>query len=315
MMDTKRSIAYLDVLGFTNYLQNNESCNFAANILHGMNFIILQKVVEQKTHPFEICKEELRYLARREAITSFDDLLTLSDSIFITSKDDANLFIEQLSSFLAGCFHFTYQYYVHPENTEDPTMTKALKFDLSNGTYEKIESKEYPIIFRGGISFDEVINTETFSLIDGKFQKSTNLLGRGVVRAVNLEKTGKGPNLYIDDLFYEQLNDYNKALVECDSSGNKRFLWPAYAIISKNNYNVEIHDILQFLQAVINLWKAYRNEPYGVHYLEFLETSIHAFVKVYQLKDSDEGKTAYNDICNFIRRQGVDLLLRLCDSC
>jgi len=307
-MDTKRCIAYLDVLGFSNYIQNNDSCNFAANILQGMNFVLSQKEVDQRIHQIDSYEENLKYLARRASITSFDELLSLSDSIFISSKD-ANLFIEQLSSFLSECFHFTIQNYVHPENATDPIITKIIKLDIYNETSEEIDSKEYPIIFRGGISFDEVVKTETNSFYDGKIQKSPNLIGLGVVRAVGLEKSGKGPNLYIDDSFYEQLNDYNKSLVENDSFGNKYFLWPAYAIISKNDYDTEKNDIRRFLQAIINLWKAYQNESYGVHYLEFLKTSIHSFIKVFKLKNVIEGEAAYNDICNFIRYHKIDLAL------
>lgn len=323
----KKCIAYLDVLGFTDYTTGNNiqgqeesdrNAEFAANVLRGANLILNKKIVESRIHPVDGYDENLKYLAKRGALDSFEKLLALSDGMFITSSEDsANDFIEQLSSYLSSCYLFSANSYLYPENPDSPEDVTYdiihIAPDQSGYTSTLDTRKDYPILFRGGISFDEVEYNHSFWISDGATKKQENIVGKGVVQAVGLERSGKGPKLYIDDTFYRCLNDKNRALTASENDGTKYFLWPAYSFIAENSLEVEFdNDILIFLQSATNLYKAYKtSKPPSVsaQYFEFVKMSILSFLKINLYTHRDAEERIYKYYSSFIRKNNLDIFL------
>lgn len=310
--NNKKCIAYLDLLGFKNYVTSNKNCAYAANVLISVNIILKTLLIDQNNHPADSYEEEsLKKLAERTSVTSFESLLPLSDSIFITSNE-ANLFIEQLSSFLLSCFRFYASQYVNPEDPEYPEHVNERVFDIQKKEFVDKPSKWYPVLFRGGISSGEVLYDDVISIDKRKkpsAQTTPNIIGKGVVQAVQLEGSGKGPRLFIDNNFYKKLNKKNKKFVRKDTNGNKYFLWPVFQMSEMNSYENAWFELRSLVDASINLWKAYRNKPYGEHYLEFMKLVMDSFVCFCEVEHSNDIDAAKTIIRNYIKEQDVDLAL------
>lgn len=271
----EKYICYIDILGFSNYILENEHCDYAVDILNNVNFVLNTRIIDQKTLFKQGFEERLNPLIERTSVDTFDDYLALSDSVFITSNK-CNLFIKQISTFLMECFLLRADRYRNPEDENEPTRVTVMKYDLHNGEITQQSVLWYPILFRGGISFGEVIRGENYMLCDGAIKKMPNLIGKGVVRAVNLEKSGKGPHLFIDDSVEEHLSDEMKQFVWKDSK-SKYVLWPVFHYIWENEYDSVLCDFKNDLAACINLWKAYRDRQYSDHYYKLVKLIIQSF--------------------------------------
>lgn len=307
-----KCIAYLDILGFKNYVTDNENCVYAANVLKSANVILTTILNDQQNHPADSYKDKsLKKLAVRTSVTSFENLLQLSDSIFITS-DDANLFIEQLSSFLLSCFRFYANQYVNPEDPEKPEHVNERVYDIKQKKFVNVPSKWYPVLFRGGISYGEVIYDDAIS-IDKRNNPSVrttpNVIGKGVVQAVKSEGKGKGPKLFIDKIFYKKLGKRNRKFVKTDVEGNEYFLWPVYHFIERNSFENNFSDFQQLMTASLNLWKAYRNEDFGIQYLEFMKLVMDSFVCFCEMEYRDDMGKIKNEIRKYIKEQDIDLAM------
>lgn len=305
-MGNKKCVAYLDVLGFTNYVNGNEHSGFAADILRKVSEVINSKINEESLHPVEKYDETLKPIALRTSITSFENFLSLSDSVFISSGD-ANLFIKQLSSLLSECFIYTGFAYKNPKDNEHPEKV-GIKIDSVNNL-EKEEVKWYPVIFRGGVSYDEAIYDYIFNISENEILKSPNIIGKAVVNAVNLEmsKNGKGPKLFIDDKFISQLDVENRRFVTKDSFGNEHFLWPVYHFSFDDVVDNFIAESIEFLQISINLWKGYKDEVFADHYFEFMKLVSNSIVCVcdnYYQKDKERITIRLK---SFIKSKDIDL--------
>ena len=274
----ERYICYIDILGFSNYIMKNEHCDYAADILNNVNLILKTRIIDRKIADEQEVEECLRPLIERTSVDTYDDYLALSDSIFITSSGDCNLFIKQISTFLMDCFLLRADRYRNPENENEPALVTVTKYDLHSAKIIHEKAWWYPILFRGGISSGEVIRGENYRLCNGIVEKTPNLIGKGVVQAVNLEKSGKGPHLFIDDNIARCLSDEMSEFVG-ENAGAKYILWPAFHYIWENGYDMILPDFKNDLGACLSLWRAYKNKSYSTHYFELVKLIIQSFLK------------------------------------
>lgn len=321
-------VAYLDLLGFSAHVKENVDAS--VSLLHTASEIFTTRLCDQKTHPINSYRSELRPLAKRQAVDTFISFLPMSDGIFIVGKS-VNNFIEQVSSFMCACFMDTSHYYAYPENESDPeSVTVSHLSKKSNDEYavNKMSTKYYPAIFRGGLCIgksalidvaclfrnEESVSPDALQFIEitgGRIGagKIVNIAGEGVVAAVELERNGgKGPKLFIDDYTASQLNDELKLLVLCDPNEKKHFLWPAYTIIASNGMQRQRQDnYFDFLSATISLWKAYENKGAGVscHYYQFMRITAQAYLSVFKHHANETEARAI--LCDFFNQKGVDV--------
>jgi hypothetical protein len=268
-------IAYIDLLGLSNNAR--EDIEGALMMYQSYNTILSTKIRDKTINPTESYPKELQELVKNITIDSFEHFIPFSDSIFVTSSD-VNLFVTQLSSFLYGCFDITSRFYMHPKDPSDPTKGKMVSFDY-NDKGELIPGHKYthyyPAIFRGGISYGEVILVELYSIIGSQPTKRESLTGKAVVTAVGLESKVKGPRIIIDEKLVKMMDEkvrrmYVRKVPRMDLY---EILWPAIMYIHNNGPN-DLQHFNEMFRSAINLWKGYNHTAYGIHYFNLMELIV-----------------------------------------
>ena len=203
-------VAFLDLLGFTHLIQTD--LETARDNLAIFNEMLQTKFVDEKCHPVSTYSPSngLREFVENTTITSFNYLISVSDSLIIGSNNP-DLFVRQISNFIATVFIQYLEPFEKPfcdikEVHSNMRATAELSFD---GSPKFTFNRAFPLLFRGGISFvsDTHFNQEG-SVWDGKYQlSSVNVSGLSYVKAVQLEKSGLGPRLFCDQAFVDQIQD------------------------------------------------------------------------------------------------------------
>lgn len=203
-------VAFLDLLGFTHLIQTDLVT--ARDNLAIFNEMLRTKFVDEKCHPVSTYSTSngLREFVENTTITSFDYLISVSDSLIIGSHNP-DLFVRQISNFIATVFIQYLEPFEEPFHDikkvhSNMRGTTELSFD---GYPQFTYNRAFPLLFRGGISFgsDTHFNKEG-SVWDGQYQlSSVNVSGLSYVKAVQLEKSEPGPRLFCDQAFVNQIQD------------------------------------------------------------------------------------------------------------
>ena len=306
ILKNKKCVAFLDVLGFSSYINSNANLaqESAMNMLNTINFIFKNRVSDHLSHPWQKYESSLQNHAKRKDIDSFDCFMPMSDGIFIIGND-ANTFIDQVSSFLCNCFTYAAKTYLNPidHNAPERIIEKRFTLDENKGLiFDEVEVQCFPSIFRGGVCFDNAVILQMTSLMRNEknmsererkiardyglktgFKETVNVAGKGIVSAVGLERCGgKGPKLFISNNFFDQLDCTHKNLIALDDYSQVRhFMWPAYSLIWENNIEIEIlNGCNDFLLPAIRLWNAYKGQKYEPHYCEFVKLIINSYLSL-----------------------------------
>lgn len=310
MSENRFACAYLDLLGFQDFLDRD--LQGALGLLTDFHTIIQTEVIASKLHPIESSTNGiLKILAERRALNSFECFLPFSDSIFIkSSKPD--LFVGQLSSFLLRTFLFKAHVFRCPESQHDPTKVtiKEIGVDIDGKvTAEDKEAFWFPAIFRGGIDYGDCYSIEVNSIKNGKLTVVTNLVGKSVVKAVNLEKEIKGPRLFCTQAFYEALRDkLERYIVRVDESRENLYeiYWTAFNFIETNDCEGElINSFEEVFMPAVNLWKAYNHLESSLHYYNFLKLIVRGTLHFFSFKE-DELNQAKKHIILSLKREGLE---------
>lgn len=275
MEKTMAAIAYLDILGFAGYCQRD--VNVAIDLLQNYKFVVDQKITDE-SFPYD---SQLEKFAEERLITSFDYFLPFSDSLFIqssTQSSSPDLFLRQLSHFIIACFTLTSTYYSNPSNPHDPAKVEGSNIEFNGKKLIRNPQTKYypPLLFRGGISFGEAVTFQVNAINGRKLTPITNIAGKALVKVVKeLEPTDKGPRLFLDCDFYQELNDdtrkYCRKIMRKDFASENLYevLWPAFDDDISND----------LLCPAINFCIAYKNKDWGVHYYEFVKLVINSLLK------------------------------------
>lgn len=283
----ERSVAYLDILGFKNYTLLDPAG--AAQLLLNYHEIINTKLADMAQFPADGYDDPgLRRLALAGEVGSFESFLPFSDSVFVISNQP-DLFVQQVARFLIDSFTITSNTFAHPEDPKDPTKVTITELS-SRGVAGQKNARWFPLLFRGGIAFGDVLTPQLTAVVQGRRTTVTNLAGTAVVNAVGLEKTGKGPRLFCRADFRNQLSDHSRnILAELADGQSYELLWPAFLYHESNSPHVEINHFRDLFLPAANLWRAFRHESMvEPHYLEFLKLIIRATLNWFSLRNSLE---------------------------
>ena len=77
-------VAYIDILGFSRHIKDKKD---QYSLLDAQNIVLQTAIIDNKIHPISSFSPELQKFAKTHSFINFDNLLCLSDSIFITSSD------------------------------------------------------------------------------------------------------------------------------------------------------------------------------------------------------------------------------------
>ena len=220
---------------------------------------------------------------------SFDEFLPFSDSVFLVSQN-ADMFVQQVSHFLLGAFLTTGHAFAYPESEEDPT---AVTFPVAHPTEDGRSGLEqgighwFPTLFRGGVTFGEVVTASVPSVHRGCRGSVVNLVGPAVIRAVELEASGKGPRLFCDRSFADRLGDPTRRYL-ADAGHAQEILWPAYLYIGDSNPERSVLQFPDIFYPAANLWKAFNHTPVAEHYYSFVRLVVHATLRHFELEGTTE---------------------------
>ena len=261
-------------------------------MLSHFNTVLSSLNFERLVHPSAGYAPGLQTLARRSSNESFEYFMSFSDSVFIASSNCSD-FLLQLGNFVKDAFLFNARIYEHPDNLADPTATHYIGVDPSNpNKVIDIPCHQPPVLFRGGLSYGDVIETTPAALFNNHRCISNNLIGEAVICAVKMEGLVKGPRILFDDRVYEQLNAeaklYCRAVPEKDEKGKPlglyEILWPAMGYIAENKelFTQEISHFYELFTPAYNLWSFYKNnEEVTIQYERFLELIVASAIKIY----------------------------------
>lgn len=270
----ERTVAYLDLLGFKSYTVIDADA--AAQLLLNYHHIINTKLADAMQFPARGYQDGgLRELAERGEVGSFETFLPFSDSVFVISGQP-DLLVKQLSRFLIDSFAFTSDAFAHPEQAQDPTAVTIAELSL-HGVVRRTVARWFPLLFRGGIAFGDVMTPRVTAILDSATTSVTNLAGTAVVNAVGLEKTGKGPRIFCKADFRNRLAVGSLALLpEVPETQCYELLWPAFLYHDQNSPHVDINHFSDLFLPAANLWRAFRGLDVEPHYVEFLKLIIKA---------------------------------------
>jgi len=254
---SNKVIAYLDVLGFKNYLSTD--IDSALDILFEIHSMIKS--------PYDL-----------KTIDSFENFIPFSDSIFISSTEP-NKFVEQISSFLVDCFFINASYYRSPVDSTNPTKITRAYTDIRGNLKTVKNEHAFPIIFKGGISYGECFEAALYTIDNYKLGNNINLIGNGVVNAYALHESDiKCPGLYCDLSFINQLDNIKTQYVNKIDKDIYEILWPLN-LYRSSSIDDSIIKFNSMFQPVVNLWKAYNHFKWGMQYYNLLKLLIRSTVK------------------------------------
>lgn len=273
--------------------------------------MIQTRVMDNEKHPIKEYKknypndERLQKFVEKLAVTSFDYMISFSDSLILGSHS-VELFVEQLCNFVASL----YIDYSEPfrDQFEDIFNVESNKVSsYENGILRR--HKAFPILFRGGLSVGkDCAFFKENSIQNGQFcDDGYNVFGRTYLNAVRLEHSGKGPRLFCDKSVVDSIQ--NKRIIRMINEEENIFeiVWTiegnearGYSSDSWKNVLDSIHSNL--LPAAINFVKFYGSDQRYVdiltHYEELLRLVCCGIVK-YAEDKCNRGEKAL-DIINDI---------------
>lgn len=295
-MNENQVVAFLDLLAFSNHVRENTKD--ALMTFNNYQAILGVKKIDEQIFSSSIKNNPIiEKLAKQNLVSTFNYFLPFSDSIFITSNNP-NLFLKQLGSFILNCFTFTSYHYYNPDDPSNPTIVKF------NTKKETIIENFYPTLFRGGITLGEVIPIELQGIVNNKLTNVTNLAGKGVVRAVELEQKIKGPRILFEKDLFDILDQETKSYtIETDVKGCYELLWTGFHYTMING-DSEINKFDELFIPAMNLWKANNHLRFSEHYFKFLELVVFGTIKIFDAFGHKE--KAFRHIENFIISQGLE---------
>lgn len=252
--DELKIVAYLDLLGFSKF--NEENVYDASSIIREYGYILRTRIANQNN------------ILTQTSASSFDFFLPFSDSIFIASKEKKD-FVQQIAHFVLSCFVYKIDSYRNDLSIERPYEVRTENFFGKELIYNN-----YPILFRGGISAGPIISQKLDCLQNKVTSQVPVLCGKTVVNAVKLEKACKGPRLILDKECCAVL-DYQDLFIQpiSEKSDCYEVLWPAYHYIAQNG-DSEIAKFVELIEPAIKFWKAFNHTEYGIHYFNLIKIII-----------------------------------------
>lgn len=292
-MTQEKIVVFLDLLGFSVAVRDN--IQVAASKIDNYNSIIDEQFGDQQIHPVDSYCTELQSLAESSYATTFDYFLPASDSVFIVSdKENLNVFVKQLCSFLLKSYTLTASRYAYPEDKDEVTLHKGRNININEKDVKLNDEIYSPCLFRGGMSIGVCDPFPQYRVVNGKIlNDNCNLIGEAVVDAVHLEGIVNGPRVLIEEKYYNmceedvkrhyfrQLSD-NEIKDEYkniqDENGNKiilyELLWPVALFIRRNGIISEIRNngnLRELIQGSYNLYKSKSNKGAEQHYKAFID--------------------------------------------
>ncbi len=281
-------VAFLDILGFTELLKTNPET--ASDSLNTLNMKIQTARLDEKIHPVSEYENDklTRDFVKKSYISSFENLISFSDSLVIGATD-IDLFFDQLMYFVASIYINTTEPFRKPFND----INGVVNINSSSFEYGAMRNHNAaPLLFRGGLSLGEdVAFFDGVRIHNSEFEKTAlNVVGNTYVKAVGLEKSGKGPHLFCDQSVIDKLSAEHKKYVRYydKAAGIYEIVWTKAGCetcdCSSDKWeNVKKSIYEKMLPAAVNLYNYYCNygnlKPYYQSLLDLVSFGIIKYSK------------------------------------
>lgn len=274
-------VAFLDVLGFSNYTK--EDTDGAVRLLGHQELILNLKLQDGKLYPASKYPDaSLATTAESHLVDSFKHFLPFSDSIFLVSEDP-DKFAKQLSNFLIECFMLIGHVFDAPkEDALNPEVVSVTELP----SMARRKEKWYPPLYRGSLASGEVRVGGVTAVEDGKVLRVPNLAGSAAVKAVMAEKNClgpdkrkcRGPRLLCESGFEKNFGPDIQQYFRKVTEETSELLWPAFIYNLNNNSRIEMSEFIKLWSPAVALWKSKRGHPAFEHYDEFLKLLVRSFL-------------------------------------
>lgn len=262
MLPSKKIFTFIDFLGFKNHCQ--ESHIDTSVMLDDMS---------------QLLKDHYRK-NKNDKVNTFEYFIPVSDSVVILSAPvNIKEFCIQLSLFLMNAFLINAPYYpTDRDNGAIQVRNNRGSGELNFKSGSDYPGKDYPLLWRGGLSINIVEEKTVSSVKKGVLDENASVfIGKACVDAIELEKKEvdgekiKGPRLIIDDSVYEKLKRSEYKYVMKIKDNIYEILWPAeYFAGSTNDADFE-EKFREIFQNAAYLWmKNFYTPKVAIHYKEFL---------------------------------------------
>ncbi len=262
-MTTEYCVAFIDVLGYSSAV--DDCIEGAVGLLSDYSDILATRIVDNASHPLPEYNDQLRPVAERSYVTSFDYFLPMSDSVFVFSRD-ASLFVKQLSNFLFESFLVGSSPFEHRNDDERDIRNVDIRVISKEGAHDGVR-RQNPLLFRGGIDFGEAGTIKMPAITSSQLGQIYNVIGKAVVGSVHLEPKKRGPRIICSARFVDQIADPGPWIGRAfDGTGEYELYWPVAAIGRHNSAEVASMNHLRGLfTSTINLWWAFRLQGRQTH--------------------------------------------------
>ncbi len=291
----KMAVAYLDLLGFRDYVSID--IQGSARLLMDYS----ETLNEAFSGEFDVPPNRLSMIPdaadarirEHNALTSFRDFLPMSDGVFITAEDPS-LLVFQMSNFLINSFVLRGHVFDMPMDRGDPTRVSITTVVGTQDGIEEVEEEEhwFPVLFRGGVTWGEVVPLKMRSMISGEKDLVTNLIGSGVVEAVRIEqKRTHGPRILCSLSLVGELDEGSQRFVgpvfDDPEATESEIYWPMALFEGHENVHVGLCNAFgSFLRSAINLWKSQMFRAPEKHYRAFTRLLIQSALRQYPKQES-----------------------------
>ena len=290
-MKKRCAVIYLDLLGFKSF--SNEDTEAALEVLLDFHTVLKNRQHEEQIRPLaSIPNERLKRPAERKASDSFNYFLPMSDSIFILSEEPDKV-AAQLSTFLSESFLFGGHAYAYSmADSSNPLLQPIKEFEIDESGTGKIKNcreTQYPVLFRGGISYGDVEAVRTPAIYKGKEITVPNVIGQGVVQAVSLEqKKLKGPRILCGCEFVSQLREPAIKKYLRKEGDVWELLWPGFNYLEDDDESSQSYELNKLFYPALALWKNFSGKPPDRHYKAFLELIVRSHLAFAKSASSPE---------------------------
>lgn len=303
-------VGFLDLLGFSQLL--DISTEIALDNATSFSREIERRIMDRRSTEEYIEKypDDCNF-AENSIGTSFDHLISFSDSLILGSKN-IELFVGQLCNFVSSLYITSSEPFREPFEDVFNVYSKVIS-SYENGMPRY--HKAFPILFRGGLSVGEdCFFFEQPYIKNGVFcNDGYNVFGKTYLNAVKLEKSGKGPRLFCDRSVVDNIQ--NKRIIrEIDKkNGIFEIAWTIEGCETLSCWSDAWKNIMEainskLLPPAINFVRFYNsNQKYETilpHYSELLKLVCRGIVK-YAVDACDKGEKALEKINFFLGKAGL----------
>ena len=291
-------VAFLNLLGTKNLLEWKKEV--ADDNMKTIDGVIRTKIVDARTDPLEGYKEcfpDNDFLLKnveKASITSFKHIFKSKDTL-VLGAENVSLFVKQLSNFVANLYIESSKPFIRKFN--DIEAVESDRYFSRDITGKLVGHKVFPILYRGGLSFDEtscfIKEEEEYTCDRNNYHEKYNKNDPTYLKAVELEHIQKGPRLFCDKSVVDELEDKSMIRYVDKQKDIYEIVWTvegceATGCSKEEKYNVADRIKTLMLPAAINLYCYYLKIEAGQeildHYKELLELVCRGIVRYADIK-------------------------------